>query len=126
MVELRDAGTTIIMSTHMMRQIEELCDRILLIDQGRNELYGNLAEIRRAHRGHAVLVSIEGELPALAGVTGVVQRNGALLLTLAEQASPQHVLQQLIAQQTLIERFEIAAPTLDEIFIRAVGIERAG
>ena len=47
MVELHRQGTTIIMSTHMLHQVEELCDRILLIDHGRNVLYGELAQIRR-------------------------------------------------------------------------------
>ncbi|HEM46402.1 MAG TPA: ATP-binding cassette domain-containing protein, partial [Alphaproteobacteria bacterium] len=40
MRELREEGVTIVMSTHQMHQVEELCDRIVLIDHGRNVLYG--------------------------------------------------------------------------------------
>ena len=119
MIELRAEGKTIIMSTHMMHQVEELCDRIALIDDGYNVLYGNLDEIRRAHSGHEVVVQVAGELPPLVGVERVSRRNGAIQLTLQLDTQPQAILQQLLDQVT-VERFEVAVPTLDEIFIRTV------
>ncbi len=121
MRELRAQGVTIIMSTHMLHQVEELCDRIALIDNGRNVLYGELAQIRRDHSGHALLVRVAGDLPPLAGVETVTPRNGSLYLTLAADARPQEILGQLLAHTT-VEQFEIAVPTLDEIFIRTVGL----
>jgi len=120
MLELREAGTTIIMSTHMMRQVEELCDRIVLIDDGYNVLYGELDQIQRDYSGHAVVVQVAGELPQMTGVETVTSRNGALHLTLSIGASPQDILQQLLSNQVTVEQFEIAMPTLDEIFIRTV------
>ena len=120
MLELREAGTTIIMSTHMMRQVEELCDRIVLIDEGYNVLYGELDQIQRDYSGHAVVVQVAGELPQMTGVETVASRNGALHLTLSIGASPQDILQQLLSNQVTVEQFEIAMPTLDEIFIRTV------
>ncbi|MCX6029171.1 MAG: ATP-binding cassette domain-containing protein [Chloroflexi bacterium] len=118
--ELREQGTAIIMSTHQMQQVEELCNRIVLIDHGRNVLYGNLADIRRRYAGDALLVQTPGALPTLAGVTQIAPHNGAVKLTLAQGVSPQDVLTQLVAQRVPVERFEIAVPTLDEIFIRTV------
>jgi len=126
MQELRDQGTTIVMSTHQMHQVEELCDRILLIDDGRNVLYGELDRIRRDFSGHEVLVRVDGVLPHMTGVEGVAHRNGALKLTLAADTTPQHILQQLLLSQTTVEHFEIAIPTLDEVFIRAVRENVAG
>ena len=123
MDELRHQGTTIIMSTHMMHQVEELCDRIVLIDHGRNILYGGVEQIRRDYSGHAVLVRIDGVMPPVEGVTNVSQHNGALQLTLESDTSPQDVLQQLVANHAAIEQFEIAMPTLDEIFVQVV-VER--
>ncbi len=120
MRELREQGATILMSTHQMHQVEELCDRILLIDEGRNVLYGELDHIRRDYSGHAVLVRVVGDLPELAGVEAMTLRNGALQLTLAAETRPQDILQQLVLNGATIERFEIAIPTLDEIFIRTV------
>jgi ABC-2 type transport system ATP-binding protein len=134
MGELRDQGATILMSTHQMHQVEELCDRILLIDEGRNVLYGDLDEIRRQHSGHAVLVRtapvlghVEGdEFPSVAGVEQASPHNDAVKLTLAEDTTPQDVLRALVARDVVLEKFEIAVPTLDEIFIRVVGTERQG
>jgi ABC-2 type transport system ATP-binding protein len=120
MRELRQQGTTILMSTHQMHQVEELCDRILLIDDGRDVLYGGLDEIRRRFSGHAVLVRTTEELPTLPGVEQVSMHNSAIKLTLAGDVTPQDVLQALVARGVVLEKFEIAVPTLDEIFIRVV------
>jgi ABC-2 type transport system ATP-binding protein len=120
LTELRSQGTTVIMSTHIMHQVEELCNRIVLINQGRNVLYGELAQIQRQYSGHAVRVRVNGELPALAGVQAVTPHNNAVQLMLDEQTSPQDILQQLVNQHCVIEQFEIALPSLDEIFIRVV------
>jgi len=126
MRELRDQGATILMSTHQMHQVEELCDRIVLIAEGRNILYGELETIRRAHAGHAVLVRVAGDLPALSGVEAVADHNGALRLTLAAETSPQDILEQLVQSHVVVEQFEIAIPTLDEIFIHTVSGRTVG
>jgi ABC-2 type transport system ATP-binding protein len=128
MRELRDEGVTIIMSTHQMHQVEELCDRILLIDDGENVLYGELDEIRRQYASRAVMVRAAGDLAAdweqeiwrVAGVAEVLPHNTAVKLVLTEDSTPQQVLSALVARDILLERFEIAVPTLDEIFIRVV------
>ena len=118
--ELRGGGTTVIMSTHQMDQVEELCDRIVLIDHGRNVLYGDLERIRRDHSGHAVLVRVSGELPDLTGVEAISRHNGSMRVALTSEANPQDILRQLLAMGIGVELFEIALPTLDEIFIRTV------
>lgn len=118
--ELRDQGTTIIMSTHQMHQVEEMCDRILLINQGQRLLYGQLAEIRQRFSGHAVLVRTSRALANIPGVRHNEPQNGDLHLTLEPDATPQNVLQALIQQDVDLNYFEVAIPTLDEIFIRVV------
>jgi len=120
MLELRDAGTTILMSTHQMHQVEELCDRIVLIDEGYNVLYGNLNEIRRNYSGHAVLVRSESDLPKLTGVEAIQSHNNAVRIVLSEQTKPNDVLKELISKNVVLEKFEIAIPTLAEIFIKVV------
>ena len=108
------------MSTHQMHQVEELCDRIVLIDEGYDVLYGSLDKIRRQFSGHAVLVRAVGEIPHVAGVEAVSSHNSATKLTLAQGTTPQDVLRALMAQNVVLEKFEIAIPTVDEIFIRVV------
>jgi ABC-2 type transport system ATP-binding protein len=119
--EQRDRGVTILMSTHQMHQVEELCDRIVLIDHGRTVLYGPLDDIRKQFSGHAVIVRTPDELPTLPGVEHVEQQNSsAYRLNLAPSTSTQDILRLLVSQGIQIDQYEIAAPTLDEIFIQVV------
>ena len=118
--ELHRQGATIIMSTHAMHQVEELCERILLMNFGRTMLYGPLNEIRRQFSGHALLVRAPGGLPTLDGILSVEPVNGAQRLNLAPETLPQDVLRTLVAQNVPVDQFEVAVPTLDEIFIRVV------
>ncbi len=108
------------MSTHQMHQVEELCDRIALIHEGRNVLYGDLDRIRRRYAGNAVLLQTDDALPALAGVTDVSRQNGDYRLTLAQGTTPQAVLERLVSSGVQVDKFEIAMPTLDEVFVRIV------
>jgi ABC-2 type transport system ATP-binding protein len=119
--EQRDRGVTILMSTHQMHQVEELCDRIVLIDHGRTVLYGPLDDIRGQFAGHAVIVRTPDELTDLPGVEGIEQYNSsAYRLNLTPSTNTQDVLRTLVERGLQIDQFEIAAPTLDEIFIRVV------
>ncbi|MFV1858913.1 MAG: ABC transporter ATP-binding protein [Anaerolineales bacterium] len=118
--DLQRDGATILMSTHQMHQVEEMCDRILLINQGRNLLYGPLDEIRRQYAGEEVLVRTVEDLPVLKGVESSVTVNGSARLTLGPGESPQSVLRRLMEYDLTLEKFEIAMPSLAEIFIRAV------
>ncbi len=123
--ELRDEGTTILMSTHQMHQVEELCDRIVLIDDGVDVLYGSLTAIRERFSGHAIVVQADGDLPDLSGVLQADRTNHEVKLLLEEETDPQSVLQELLAHGLSLSKFEIAVPTLDEIFIKVVqeGVE---
>jgi ABC-2 type transport system ATP-binding protein len=121
LVEERNRGVTIVMSTHQMVQVEELCDRLVLINQGKVVLYGSLNEIRKRYTSRAVLVRSPNALPAvIAGASGCERLNGLTRITLAPGAVPQDVLRSLVSQNSMIEQFEVAVPTLDEIFIDVV------
>jgi ABC-2 type transport system ATP-binding protein len=118
--EQRQKGVTILLCTHLMHQVEALCDRLVLIDHGQVKLYGRLDDIQRQYSGHAVVVRAAGALPSLPGVENIEQDNSATRLTLSVTTSPQDVLRALVAQNVVVEQFEVAKPTLDEIFIRVV------
>jgi ABC-2 type transport system ATP-binding protein len=120
MRELRQGGTTIIMSTHQMHQVEELCERLVLVNHGRVVLYGGLEQIRRPFTGHAVLVRCAGALPPLSGIESIETHNAAVRLNLSSTVTPQQVLGELLRQGATIEQFEVATPSLDEIFIQVV------
>lgn len=120
--EQRAAGKAIIMSTHQMYQAEALCNRIILINRGRTVLSGPIGEIKRRFSGHAVIVQGQGDFAQIPGVLEVRRENGdAYHLPLEPGVSPQDVFRTLAQRNVRIERFEIAEPSLDDIFIRVVG-----
>lgn len=121
LLEERDKGTSIVMCTHQMHQVEELADRIALINRGRTVLYGRLDEIRRQYASDAVLIRSTQDLPAtLPGVKEIIRHNSTTLLKFAPGCNAQDVLKGLVEKNIPLEQFEIAMPTLDEIFIEVV------
>lgn len=121
LLELRGRGKAIILSTHQMSQVEELCDRILMIDHGRAVLYGDLLEIKARYRSNSVRLEYTGELGDLPGVTGRRDYKGYTELTLDGSTTPQQLLERLLSRGVKISRFEIATPPLNEIFIEVAG-----
>jgi ABC-2 type transport system ATP-binding protein len=122
--EERDHGKTVVMCTHQMHQVEELCDRLVLINRGRVVLYGELNDIRREYAGHALQVHTTAPLPeGLPGVERIEPLNGGHRLTLKPGMNTQDVLRSLVDANVPVEQFEIAMPTLDEIFIQVVKSE---
>jgi len=113
-------GVTIILCSHQMHQVEELCDRIVLIDHGKVMLYGALDDIRRQFSGHSVTIRTGDKIPTLKGVERLESVNGTVKLHLSPGTAPQEVLRSLVEQNINLEQFEISMPTLDEIFIRVV------
>jgi ABC-2 type transport system ATP-binding protein len=119
--EQRQAGKSILMSTHQMYQVEALCNRIVLIDDGRAVLYGAVDEIKRNFAGNAVVIQGQGDFTHIPGVLETRQHNGAWQMALEIGADPQAVFRTLAAREDVkIERFELAEPSLDDIFINVV------
>jgi len=120
-LDLRNQGKAVILSTHQMNQVEELCDRILMVNHGRAVLYGDLSEIKSRYRGNSVLLDYEGELGDAPGIAEKRQHRGYLELLLDEKTTSQQLLEQLISRDIVINRFEMATPSLNEIFLKEVG-----
>jgi len=118
---LRDEGKAIILSTHQMNQVEELCDWILMINHGSEVFYGDLKEIKARFRKKSVQVSIDGELGDLPGVIEKTFNKGSFELVLAPDTTPQIILDQLRERGITINRFEITTPSLNEIFLNIAG-----
>jgi ABC-2 type transport system ATP-binding protein len=124
--EERAKGTAIVMCSHQMHQVEELADRIALIHNGRTMLYGSLTEIRRKYATQSVIVRPMSELPVqLDGVEEIIKQNSHYLLHLNKGVTSQQVLKTIINQGIELEQYEIAVPSLDEIFIEVVKETRA-
>ncbi len=120
-VDLRSEGKVVILSTHQMNQVEELCDRLLMIDKGHSVLYGSLEETRAKYRGNSVLVEFDGELGDVPGAQIRQARKGHVELVLGDGTTAAAVLSRLVKNGVAINRFEVATPSLNEIFLMVAG-----
>ena len=121
--EERDQGKTIVMCTHQMHQVEELCDRLVLINQGRSVLYGGLTEIRKKYAGHAIKLHTDESIPeTFPGILQLkkIENNSSYWIDLNPDLPIKEFLKSLIFSDISFDQFEIATPTLDEIFIQVV------
>jgi len=119
-IEMRNKGTAIILSTHLMNEVEEMCDRILMIHRGRAMLYGNLKDIKEKYRENSVFVQCDNLPGQIAGVIKTRQHSGYSELFLTEDTKPQEVLNALVNEGVRVDRFENAMPSLNDIFIQVV------
>jgi ABC-2 type transport system ATP-binding protein len=123
MLEQREQGSTIILSTHRMEQVEMMCDSICLIDQGQSVLDGDLRAIKRSFGKNTVRIEYSGDGDFLNQPDLIESANhfGAVVeARLRPGADPQELLRLAIARGVRITRFELVEPPLNEIFIRKV------
>jgi ABC-2 type transport system ATP-binding protein len=118
--ERRAAGVTILLSTHQMNKVEELCDRALMIHRGHMVLYGEVRELRRRYSDHAVLVRTAGRIDGIPGVRSVEAFNGDRKLLLEPQATPQSVLKAMVERGIEVESFQVASLPIEDIFVKVV------
>ena len=123
----RERGAAVVMSTHDMEEAQTLCDRVLLIERGRRLLYGTVREVRESFSDGAVIVRgdhLPTEPERFRSVHEVVRSDGSVRFILREGARPQELFRELAQSEAEVERFEVASPSLNEIFIRAVEGDR--
>ena len=119
-VELRAEGATIMLSTHQMTDVEELCERVIMIDRGRIVLDGPLTEIKRRFADKAIFVASDQAPDAIGGVHDARRDGPGYVLRLADGHTPEEVLRALLDSGAKIDRFELATPSLEEIFLLVV------
>ncbi len=131
LVDFKTRGKAVVMSTHQMQQVEEMADRLLMINRGEQKLYGTVDEIRKQFALQAVKISGQGDWSKLAGVGRIeATENGkqGTLLYLDDGTSPDSVLAEIAARDDMhIQSFELAVPSLNDIFVQVVtGDKRHG
>ncbi|GAA0526444.1 ABC transporter ATP-binding protein [Chitinophaga japonensis] len=122
--DLSRSGTTIIFSTHRMEQVEEICDRIVLVNKGHKLLDGEVHAIKQTFKEHLFRVGV-GVMPNFAQMathhfTIVKQEDHAYIVKLNEDSSTNDLLLHFIRQDIPVTYFEEILPTINEIFITQV------
>ena len=120
--ELREEGMTVLLSSHQMNRVEELCDRIFLINHGQRVLYGNLADIKNSFGDHVVQLRFEGDGQALSSLPGVREFNlsdGKASFILDRAYAPDAFIRSL-PTELKIHALHIDKPPLHDIFVKTI------
>jgi ABC-2 type transport system ATP-binding protein len=121
-LEMRDQGKTVLFSTHIMEQAERLCNRILLVNQGRELISGSLDEVKSRYGTRTVVVEYDGDghvLDDLPQADAVTRYPRWVEIQLADGANADDVLAALVGRLS-IRRFELVSPSLHRIFVENV------
>jgi ABC-2 type transport system ATP-binding protein len=121
--QLNEQGTSIIFSTHRMEQVEEICNDIVLIDQGKKVLQGQVSHIKEQFKENKYRVGFKGELPSdisreTFDVVSDTEDN--LIIKVKEGHRGNEFLGTLINHGVEIRHYEEILPSLNEIFIKQV------
>jgi ABC-2 type transport system ATP-binding protein len=119
---LAQRGSTIIFSTHRMEQVEEICDHIILMNLGKKILDGTVTDVKQQFKENKFNVQFKGQPTELASPIFTIehQEKQQLIVKINEGYTSNHVLNYLLQQDVLIERFNEILPSLNDIFIHLV------
>ena len=130
-LRLRDEGSTIILSTHNMESVEELCDNIALINKSHVVISGGVDEIRHKYGNNNVELIYTGAdtLKAAEGAFDVLSdevqgERHVAVLSLAQGVDTNSALKAILDQGVLVNSFKELVPRMNDIFIKLVTEER--
>jgi ABC-2 type transport system ATP-binding protein len=124
---LAKKGSTIIFSTHRMEQVEEICDHIVLVNQGKKILDGSVHQIKQQFKEHVFRIQLSSIPASIQTETFEVikQQDKQLTVRINDGSTSNEVLKFFINENVMIEGFNEILPSLNEVFIRLVEGTRA-
>jgi ABC-2 type transport system ATP-binding protein len=131
--EIRRSGEArLIISSHLLRDIEECCDEVMILREGRIATYCNLDQERRANRKFLHLETHGGHLPFLQAAESlgcecaVEQRGGRIKMVLPETVEIRNLYELAAAHDVQIRRLDYKRDSLQDIFLKAMAQENGG
>lgn len=120
--ELHEKGTSIIFSTHRMEQVEEICERIVLINDGIKVLEGDVMDIKDQFKEHLFSIKYKGVSPDLSQSEFKTLKHdqNEIIVRSSQDGNANQLLNYLVKQNTHIQSFKEILPSLNEIFIKQV------
>jgi ABC-2 type transport system ATP-binding protein len=122
--ERKSAGSTIIMITHQMDEVERLCDRILLLKDGVARAYGSVVEVQEEFGGTVVRAQIDGALPESDAYRIISANNGTCEID-PLGADTTDLLTSLVNSGVRVRSYEPSRRSLDSIFVEVYGEDAA-
>jgi len=138
LLDLRDSGVTAVLSSHMLWDVEKVCDRVAIMSRGRVVYEGRLDDSFRPDQAKITIrvrsEQQESELVRIVNLAGVPAklkriksgRRGRILLTIKNPEKANDLVENLIERRIEILSYEISSPTLEEIFTSTVTKDEAG
>ncbi len=126
--EARNNGTTVVLSSHQMELVEQMCQKIALINKGEIVLYGEVGEIRRNYGSKEVRIEFGSSIPELDYdyyAENLKKEAGSLTLSLKKDISHKLLIEKIWEKGGEIVKFEVENSSLHDIFVKVVkGEER--
>ena len=126
-LNLKEHGATVILSTHNMASVEEICDEIALINHGKVVLNGEINEVRHRFKQNLFHISVEGDIDTADFPTDfqTVKKTSlgtetSLTIQIPNSTPSNQLLQYLIEKKHTVTAFNEILPSMNEVFIKAV------
>jgi ABC-2 type transport system ATP-binding protein len=125
MISALRGRTTVFFSTHILADVERVCDTVAILDRGRVVAGGPIAELKRRYSANRLAIQVDGDIDALADafatspwLTGLERAPGFLRLTVTDlDAARRDVLQVLIRSSVPLRRLEVEEASLEDVFV---------
>jgi ABC-2 type transport system ATP-binding protein len=117
--------TTVFFSTHILADVERVCDTVAILDRGRVVAGGPISELKRRYSASRIAIQVEGDIDPLADafvgrpwLTGLERTPGLLRLTVTDlDAARRDVLEALTRSPVPLRRFEVEGASLEDVFV---------
>ncbi len=126
-LEMREQGKTIILSTHVMSQVEELCDDICMINKGKVVLDGRVSDVKSSFGRNHLIIEFEGSddfVNKLSNVEVLNRTASRLEIQLLDKNVDTNKIFYIASENAVITRFDLSLPTMHEIFIDTVAKQK--
>jgi ABC-2 type transport system ATP-binding protein len=125
-LEMHRRGKTIIFSTHQLEQVEEMCEDVVIINKGQTVVQGSVRDVKRHHGRNVIRLKLDNDpeaawLDTLEGVQVTKRRQDYIEMQIQADLNPNLIVAAALQHGGNITRFELAEPSLTDIFIEAVG-----
>lgn len=119
----KKAGSTVMMVTHQMEEVERLCDRVILLKDGGSRAYGTVAEVQEQFGGTVIHVDHDGTIPGSSAYTIAKDADGHAELDVPNHADTAGILRSLVEAGLDVTRFAPTRKSLDDIFVEVYGAD---
>lgn len=116
-------GATVLMVTHQMEEVERLCDRVILLKNGKAEAYGTIPEVQNLYGGTMIRMTYSGTIPTSPQYEITTRERNYAELTITGTANESVILKNLVDSGVLVRSFTTSKLSLDDIFVQVYGDE---